>query len=272
MKLFNRTVSAALLLVVFFIMPLGALPPSGVISTAEQEVLRSGRIITDVYLEHSGRLHSLKGELPGRPKIAATPWTRQSWNSNELIVIEKSFLPVSADPIEIFNLLNRYSALEGMLYYSKSAKKVETLIQDAYRVESPENRNAATDRSFSSLSNNTSYFMMKDNRFGNLLYRSTILVEGETIAMVNTCMDPLKKMGFTIAGPGRYHMITILMRDQLSGGWFLYSVTTSPVRNTLFLRLKIVSPKSFGNRLRASTVHLARGVGLDWKNRLPAFP
>jgi hypothetical protein len=114
--------------------------------------------------------------------------------------------------------------------------------------------------------------MMKDNRFGNLLYRSTILVEGDTLAMVNTCMEPLKKLGFTIAGPGQYNMITLLMRDRVSGGWFLYSVTTSPVRNTLFLRLKIVSPKSFGNRLRASTVHLARGLGQEWKNRLPAFP
>ena len=53
--------------------------------------------------------------------------------------------------------------------------------------------------------------------------------------------------------------------DEEKEGFFYYTV--SPIRIRIDLALKKLSPTTFSNRLRATTVHLAKLLGLDWEDK-----
>jgi len=43
------------------------------------------------------------------------------------------------------------------------------------------------------------------------------------------------------------------------------------IRSSYFLKLGMLSAENFANRIRGSTVHMAKLLGIDWDNRIKAF-
>ncbi len=192
-----------------------------------------------------------------------------------MISVEKVFFRyelTGESKLSVYNILASASKFKGMQYYSISDSKIMTFITSSDRIESPENKSSVKDAAYSIITPKTvSYFIITDNRFGDLIFRSELYNEGENFILKNVCTEPMEKYFISINNKEEYQLISFFIYDKESKGYFYYSINAMRIRSSYFLKLGMLSARSFANRIRGSTVHTAKLLGLDWGDKIKAF-
>jgi hypothetical protein len=251
-----------------------AITPGDFFSKDEIDYTVKGGVITTVRLKYNDEIFTnekFKDQSSVKENKYSEPW----FNSSEMISIEKGFIPYKTDAdsrLKFYNVLLSFSSLEGMVYYSHKARTVEPFILKAYGIVSPENQAKINDiKAVKIDAKKTNYFLMSDNKFGELVFRSELYSEGNNFVLKNICAHPIKKFGMKINDSGEYVTLTYFIYDIRQKGYFYYSVSALRIKSDFFLKINAVSPKGFGNRLRAGTVHLTGNLGIDWNSKIKAF-
>jgi len=117
----------------------------------------------------------------------------------------------------------------------------------------------------------TGYYIVEDNRFGEIGFNSTIMRTVAGFIVIDSSVSPLSKYMITICETGEYNLVKYFIHDGPRGGYFYYSVQALRIRNDYFLKFGFLTPESFGNRIRAETVRLARLLGIDRSGKIAAF-
>jgi hypothetical protein len=243
-------------------------------SKDEIEYTQKGGIITSVHLKYNSDLIT-DGRFKNQSAVKESKYSENWFNSSEMLSIEKGFIPYNANgesKLKFYNALLAFSDLAGMKYYSHKARSVEPFILKAYRIDSPGNQSAVKNIKADKIdSGRTNYFLMTDNKFGELVFKSSLFSEGNDFILKNTCVHPIKKFGFKINDSGEYVTVSYFLYDIRLKGYFFYSVSALRIKSDFFLKINAVSPKGFGNRMRAGTVHLVRILGIDWNSKIMAY-
>ena len=246
---------------------------NNIINNQEKEVLLHGGIITKCFLKNNKFVHSANTDA--QMQLPETEYLGKDIGRYEMICVEKAFFPYKLTPeskMSIYNGLINASRLSGMKYYSKSDSKIETLIINSGRIHSPENRKPAKDAIFTEIHPKTvNYFTIKDNRFGNLTFRSELYNEGNSFILKNVCIDPMEKFFISINNKEEYRLISFFIYDNNAKGYFYCSINAMRIRADYFLKLGVLSAANFANRMRGSTVHTAKLLGLEWMDKIKAF-
>ena len=262
-------------LFIITIFPLYSTEPVSVqtfFTNQEIEKVKTGEIITRMYLKNNavGENTNLKIEIP------KTVYKDEDFSLYEMITDEKAFFPYNMEDddskLKFYNILTSYSKLSGMKYFSRRISEVKELIIDSYRIESPKKKKAIKDMVYKEIKPKVvNYFLQKDNKFGNLSYKSELFNEGDNFILINTCLDPVSKYFFSINKKEEYKLLTYFIYDKKLKGFFYYSVNLMRIRLKLLLtknKKLTLFPTTFSNRLRAATVHLALLIGLNWEDKL----
>ncbi len=243
-------------------------------SKDEIDYVSGGNIITLVRLKYNNDIISDE-RFKNQPIHLKNNYAPSWVNAGEMISIEKGFIPYKNDAVSnlrFYNGLLSYSSLAGMKYYSHKARSVEPFILKAYRIDSPENQSQIKDIIADKIENRkTNYFLMSDNKFGDLVFRSELYSEGNNFILKNICVYPIKKFGVKINDSGEYATISYFIYDIRLKGYFYYTVSALRIKSDFFLKINAISPKGFGNRLRAGSVHLVKNLGIDWSGKIKAF-
>jgi hypothetical protein len=232
-------------------------------SESEKETVKSGQIITRMYLKNNAKNENthLSIDLPPMEQ-----WFSESMRKSEMISDEKAFFPMDNSPesrLRLYNTLIAYSRLTGMTYWSRRIQQEQQLLLNTFRIDKASGKSAIADAVVSEIPDYRSdFFLQEDNKFGELPYLSELYTVGNDIAMVNTSLQGI----FLVTGKKENVFVTFFFFSEEDGGYYYYTVNTmriklDPVVNRLH-------PTTFSNRLRAATVHLAGLLGLDWKDRL----
>ena len=240
-------------------------------------------LTVDTFFSEKDIERTLSGEIVTRMSIKYNAWNENTDNSiyvpssqyanedfsiYEMISDEKAFIPyklTEESKLNFYNTIVAYSKLQGMKYYSRRIGQVQELMVNCYRVESEKNKKRINDEVFTTIPpKSTNYFFQEDNKFGKLTFRSEVYNEGNSFAIVNTCMQPITYLVY-VNRKEEFKSISYFIYDEENEGFFYYTV--NPIRIRIDLALKKLSPTTFSNRLRATTVHLAKLLGLDWEDK-----
>ncbi|MCR5606538.1 MAG: hypothetical protein K6F69_06960 [Treponema sp.] len=141
----------------------------------------------EVIRRSSYKADDVKFELIPNTPLALL--TKNQWTANtkpvfvveSLYVINKNRLSANSklkgrkgDDISIANasrICRSISKMEGMQYYSNSAKKYETLYEHIYSIKGPDDTTRVADPIEGNADGLVSYCMMDDNKFGECNYR-----------------------------------------------------------------------------------------------------
>jgi hypothetical protein len=243
-------------------------------SKNEIDYILKGGVITSVRLKYNSDIitnESFKNQSAEKENKYSESW----FNSSEMISIEKGFIPYKIDAdskLKFYNALLSFSSLAGMKYYSHKARSVEPFILKAYGIVSPDNQSRIKDLRADKIDiKKTNYFLMSDNKFGELVFRSELYSDGNDFILKNICVHPVRKFGVKINDSSEYATMSYFLYDIRLKGFFYYSVSALRIKSDFFLKINAVSPKGFGNRLRAGTVHLVKNLGIDWNGKIIAF-
>jgi hypothetical protein len=234
--------------------------------------VRSGEIITRMYLQND----AVKENTDLKIDVPKSRYAAEDLSAYEMITDEKAFIPYSikdgSDRLRFYNTLTAFSKLKGMTYFSRRIMKVQEMILDCYRIDSPTAKKRTEDMIYSEIKDKiVNYFLQKDNRFGKLVFMSELYNEGDNFIMINTCTQPITSAVFNICDKNEYKIITYFIYDKETKGFYYYTVNAMRVRLKFVLsenKLMVLYPTTFSNRLRAATVHFAGLLGLDWKEKL----
>ncbi len=180
----------------------------------------------------------------------------------EILAEERAFFSVpEKDAVKkLIRVLVSFKKLKGMRYYSTGSSAVKRLILDSAPVSAaPSGKRGRV-------------YRIKDNRFGWQSFRQQIYTKGATVVVFNQSLQPMKRFGSSINRAGESLMVYVFHHDPRRKGFFYYGFHAQRVRSTTFRGLGLPSAASMGNRLRASTVHLAKMLGSDWSRHIRAFP
>jgi hypothetical protein len=196
----------------------------------------------------------------------------RDYSEYEVLCTEQAFFPIQimeSTTLDFLNYIVQYSGLAGLHYYSETDKRIQPEILASTRILSAEKAQPVADSSYSSvLAECVHYFQIQDNRFGKLRLMSQVFVRGNNFIIRNTSIQPMSKLGFLINRPGEYETIFILIYDASRSGYFYYALQAMRLRSHFLLKLGKLTAENMANRLRASTVYLARFFKLDWSDRL----
>lgn len=234
----------------------------------EITVLRQGKIITRAYLKGSPPLNiGSRNDL-----MIARSEHIGDFSNYEMVADEKAFIPyrlTDQNRLAFYNLLTAHSRLAGMKYYSITARKLAPFIIDSHTVETAEGARKAADPVYGSIiKKRESYFRVRDNRFGDMVFRSDLYNMGDCFIVKNTSTTPVSKYGMSLSGAGEYQMIHFLLYDREASGFYYYAVHALRIHNGALIKSGMLSTLSFANRLRAGTVHLAQMLGVDLSDRI----
>jgi hypothetical protein len=234
--------------------------------------INNNKSISRMYIKNNARGENSDKSI----KIPRTKYLDEDFSKYEIIADEKGFLSYDLNKkskIDFYNTLAGYSKLEGMKYYSRRAGKVEQLIKECFRVESLSGKKH-DDIVYTEIKPKVSnMFFQEDNKFGKLFYKSDLYNEGDNFVLINTCLQPLTKLIFSINEKEEYKICSYFIYDNDKKGYFYYSFILMRVRVNALLTMKQgYSPTTFSNRLRASSVHLAKLIGLEWDDKLNPWP
>jgi hypothetical protein len=239
-------------------------------SKSEKQTVLKGGIITKSFLKNNNTTHSPNTDA--QINIPDTQYAGKDLADYEMICLEKAFFQYRLTEelkLPFYNILASASKLKGMEYYSKTESKTETLIISSSRIVSPDKRSQVNDTIYSTILPKTvSYFTITDNRFGELTFRSELYNEGENFILKNTCIDPMEKYFISINKKEEYQLITFFIYDKEAKGFFYCSINAMRIRSSYFLKLGMLSAENFANRIRGSTVHMAKLLGLDWSDKI----
>ena len=259
------------ILTAFMPLPAGAaklISLQSLFSAAEITAVLQGKIITRTYLKGSpsvnvGNRNDLR--IPSSEYIG-------DFSNYEMVADEKAFIPyrlTKENRLAFYNLLASHSRLTGMKYYSRTDNKLEPFIIDSHSVDSTEGVRGTADPVYASIEKKReSFFRIRDNRFGDMVFRSNLYSEGDCFIVKNTCAVPLSKYGLSLSRAGEYQMINVLLYDGKAGGFYYYAVHALRIRSDALLKSGMLSAWSFANRLRAGTIHTARMLGVDLMDKI----
>ena len=240
------------------------LKTSTFMSADEMKRAANGEMISRMYVKYNARGENTDMGID----IPRTKYADEDFFPYEILVDEKSFLSYELNDVsklKMFNTFLSFSKSKGMIYYSRSAGKNETLIKDCFRVESEKSKQELPDVEYDKVQSKVvSYFLQQDNKFGKLNFKSELFNEGDNFVVKNTCMQAIANTN----KPGEFKTITYLIYDSTAKGYYVYTLTAIRIRNDLLTKMGLLRPTTFSNRLRASTVHLAKLLGLDWESKL----
>jgi hypothetical protein len=237
-------------------------------SADEIAALRQGKIITRAYLKGSPSLNVGGTNDLRIPRLEHLG----DFSNYEMVADEKAFIPyklTDENRLAFYNLLASHSHLAGMKYYSRTDERLEPFIIDSYSVDSAEGARKTADPVYPSIEKKrVNYFRVRDNRFGDMVFRSKIYNEGDGFIIKNACTVPLSRYGLSLSRAGEYQIINILLYDRKAGGFYYYALHALRIRSGALLKSGMLSTWNFANRLRAGTVHMARMLGVDLTDKI----
>ena len=208
-------------------------------------------------------------------KLPVTEYVARELQGYEIVTVEKAFFSYdlkAKSKLALYNYLQRYSALTGILYYSRTDKTVQKLVLESYRVDSADFKKKEKDRLHTQIEDyHSDYVYIKDNRFGKIVFCSEIFHKDDNFVTKQTNARPLSVFGIPVSDKGQYQLISFYIYDKDRKGYFYYAVHAMKVRSGLIRRFGRLSPESFANRLRAMTVHIAAFFEMDWSRRRKVF-
>ena len=229
--------------------------------------LKNGDIISRMFVKYDalGENTHLSIDIP------KTDYTNEDFSVYEILTDEKVFIPYvlnDGSKLDFYNLLASFSKLNGMNYYSRSSSKVEKLILNCFKIESPKNKKNINDTTYDKIEPKiTNYFLQQDNKFGKITFKSELMNDSNNFILINTCVEPISSI-ININNGGEYKIISFFVYDEKSEGFYYYSINAMRVRVNFLLKNGLLRPTTFSNRLRAATVHFAKLLGLDWSEKL----
>ncbi len=259
------------ILFVIVIFPESNLKTDNFFTSKDITRIKNGEIITRMYTKNNavGENTDLIINIP------KTKYINEDFSIYEMVTDEKAFIPYKLDSNEkklnFYNTLCSYSKLKGMKYFSRRIQKIEQLIIDSYLIESINKKKKLNDITCSAiLPQADNYFIQKDNKFGELIFKSTIYNDGDNFIMINTCLEPISNGILTMCKKEEYKFITYFIYDKESNGFFYYSANIMRIRLDFVLKKGkfTLYPTTFSNRLRATTVHLVKLLGINWDNKI----
>lgn len=240
-------------------------------NSKEIERVLKGEIITRMYIKDnaSGENTDLKIDIPN------TKYTNEDFSIYEVIVDEKAFIQYKMEDtssmLKFYNVLTAYSKLKGMQYYTRMRKRKETFILESSKIN-PKNNSLIPDEIYNEIKPKIeNYFLQKDNKFGKLTFKSELYNEGNDFVAINTCIHPISSFVFVINKKEETKFINYFFYNEEEKGFYYYSINIMRVRLDFLLKennIMTLNPTLFSNRLRASTVHLAKMLGLNWEDKL----
>lgn len=262
------TISLFTLFCVFSQMP----DVNSIFTEDEKKLVLDGEIINRMYLKNNtvDENTHLFIDIP-----ESNYYDDKELETYEMITDDKAFIPYDLeerDILDFYNVLNDFSGLTGMEYYSRRVKDREQLILESYRVN--EKGRKIDDEVYTEIKPYVkSYSAQVDNKFskvklgGPLRFRSEVFNEGSDFLLYNNCVQSIP----FVSGKDEYQFITFFLYDEEQKGFFYYSLNVMRIKTEGFLKeggLLTLRPTTFSNRLRAATVHIAELLGLDWNDKL----
>ncbi len=244
-------------------------------SQTDIENIEKHNIISRMYVKYNSRKENTdeKIELPDikyiNKYINSDKYLKYS--QYEIITDEKAFIPYDLEKegkIKFYNILLSYSQLSGMKYYSRRDKKVQQFIKEAYRIDINSKKKINDKKEEILKEYSCDYFMQKDNRFGNMIFKSEVYTEDNGFVMINSCLLPLSYGLVQVNDKEEYVIATFFIYDKEKKGFYYYTFQVLRFKIDFLLKNGIISPTTFSNRLRAATIHLANLLGLKWEDKL----
>ncbi len=239
----------------------------------EEEIKQTldGNILSKMYVKFNAKKENTVEFI----EIPRTSYNDEDFSVYEVVTDEKFFLPYDLDSrssLEFYNALLSYSKLEGMVYYSRRAGKSSELIKKSHRVKSISEKKEE-DIVYSEIKPQVSnLFLQKDNKLGTLYFRNELYSVNNDFVMINTCVVPISKAIFTLNDKNEYKIYSFFLYDAEKKGFFVYTFQAMRVKQDGLLKSGLIAPTTFSNRLRASTVHLAKMLNIDWADKLNPWP
>lgn len=239
---------------------------------SQSQQVRAGNILTRSFVNgHPGFNTSRRNSPFGIPEHPLIPETVTNY---EAVTEERAFFPLKvteSSNLKVYNMFFAYSGLEGMSYYSRTDDDMNIFLEESYRIADPENLRRIPDMKFSGIQRKTSnYFMVSDNRFGRIIFKSETFANGNSFLQRNRSVHSLSKLGFSIAGRGEYILISVCIASEQNDGFYWYVMHAVNVRSSILMKAGFLNSESFANRARAETVHRAGLLGLDWSGKIRA--
>ncbi|HQJ05606.1 MAG TPA: hypothetical protein PLI57_04410 [Spirochaetota bacterium] len=230
-----------------------------------------GNILSKMYVKFNAKKENTVEFI----EIPRTLYNDEDFSVYEVVTDEKFFLPYDLETrpgLDLYNKLLSYSGLEGMVYYSRRAGKSEKLIKKSHRVRSISEKREE-DVAYSEIKPQvTNLFLQKDNKLGTLYFRNELFSVNSDFVMINTCVVPISKAIFTLNDKNEYKIYSFFLYDAEKRGFFVYTFQAMRVKQDGLLKSGLIAPTTFFNRLRASTVHLAKMLNMDWTDKLNPWP
>ena len=236
-------------------------------SAEQQAAVVNGDILPQMWVKYNAKNENSVESIA----IPRTKYNDEDYSVYEVITDERFFIPYTLtdeSKLSLYNVLTSYTGLKGMQYYSRRAGKESLLIKKCYRVKSVSDEKMPDiiyDNIQPKISN---MFLQKDNKLGTLYFKNELFNEGDNFVMVNTCVIPITKALFTINDKNEYKIYSFFIYDAEAGGYCCYSFQVLRVKLASVLNSGMISPTTFSNRLRASTVHLYKMLGIDKSDKL----
>ncbi len=236
--------------------------------TAEQQTeVVNGDILPQMWVKYNAKNENSVESIT----IPTTKYNNEDYSVYEVVTDERFFIPYKLNDeskLKFYNVLTSYSGLKGMQYYSRRAGKASLLIKKCYRVKSLSDEKLP-DITYEKIEPKISnMFLQKDNKLGTLYFKNELFSDSDNFVMVNTCVIPITKALFTINDKNEYKIYSFFIYDAEAGGYFCYSFQVLRVKLDSVLKSGMISPTTFSNRLRASTVHLYKMLGIDKSDKL----
>jgi hypothetical protein len=237
-----------------------------IFSKAEIDAVISGTIITDVIF-FDEFISTMTGRTADHMQTAVN-LLHQPSGGFSLIASEKAFIPLTAEGFsQLKKLLASAGSLSGMKYYSVSGREVKVFITASSAAGSAAPSARGPDGSL----RQEGVLKITDNMLGLIEFNSVLTDYGSLIILENISSKPMSKFGIEICRTGGNRTVSIFFYDRQRKGVFYCSVHAMEIRTAGILKIAPVKPASFGNRLRASLVHLTGLLGLDWSGKIAAF-
>ena len=151
------------------------------------------------------------------------------------------------DVPKISRLLRSLSGLEGIQYYSASRKKMHTLYEKSYAVQSPSARMRIADPLGGSADGKVIWVVQKDTTFGEFLYRYGYREADSSVAFFSSNADAMTLSFIKMIDPGKLR-VSLVVHD-MGDALLIYSITRADFANVPGIEGKLTA--SFSNRVDA---------------------
>jgi hypothetical protein len=229
-----------------------------------KQKMKTGEIITRMYLKTNPE----KANTHLKISVPKTPFTPEDFSVYEVFTDEMAFIPYMLNDetkLKLYNTLTSYSKLNGMIYYSRRIAQPQTFILECFHIDSPKNKKQTPDPSYAKIEPKIeNYYSQQDNKFGKFVYKSELYNFGDDFVMINTNMEPMSLMN----SKGDNKTIVFLLYSKDDNGYYYYVINAMRIRFGLGIIAGKTNATLFSNRLRASTVHLVKLLGLNWDDKL----